>query len=104
MMRDWLSRHAAGLPASAAEERGHTTMAGGPVVFVHGLWLHASSWGPWEELFRESGYEPLAPGWPGTADAVEEARNNPGRAAGKGIDEIVGHYAQVIEGLADRPV
>jgi pimeloyl-ACP methyl ester carboxylesterase len=79
-------------------------MAGGPVVFVHGLWLHASSWGSWAELFRESGYEPLAPGWPGIPDTVEEARSNPGRAAGKGIDEVVGHYAQVIAGLDARPV
>ena len=30
-------------------------MAGTPVVFVHGLWLHADSWGNWVELFRESG-------------------------------------------------
>src|SRR6266487_2825852 len=79
-------------------------MAGGPVVFVHGLWLHASSWGAWAELFRESGYEPLAPSWPGTPDTVEEARNDPGRAAGKGIDEVVTHYAQVIGGLDARPV
>src|SRR5579864_3310462 len=79
-------------------------MAGGPVVFVHGLWLHASSWGSWAELFRESGYEPLTPGWPGIPDAVEEARSNPGRAAGNGIGEIVEHYAQVVAGLEARPV
>ena len=30
-----------------------------PVVFVHGLWLHASSWNPWLELFRDAGYEPV---------------------------------------------
>jgi hypothetical protein len=22
-----------------------------PVIFIHGLWLHASSWAPWLELF-----------------------------------------------------
>src|SRR6266480_8078444 len=79
-------------------------MAGGPVVFVHGLWLHASSWGPWADLFREAGYEPLAPGWPGAADTVDEARRQPERAAGKGIDDVVGHYAQIISGLDARPV
>ena len=26
-----------------------------PVLFIHGLWLHASSWQPWEELFAEAG-------------------------------------------------
>jgi len=79
-------------------------MAGGPVVFVHGLWLPASSWGSWADLFGESGYEPVTPGWPGEPDTVEEARENPRSGAGKGIDDVVGHYAQVIAGLATRPV
>ncbi len=26
------------------------TSARTPVIFIHGLWLHASSWGPWVEL------------------------------------------------------
>ena len=39
-----------------------------PVVFVHGLWVHASSWGTWVDLFGENGYEASAPGQPG-ADA-----------------------------------
>ena len=38
-----------------------------PVVFIHGLWLHATSWEPWVELFTEAGYAPVAPGWPGDA-------------------------------------
>ena len=25
-----------------------------PVVFIHGLWLHAESWGPWVEAFAEA--------------------------------------------------
>ena len=41
-----------------------------PVVFIHGLWLHASSWAPWTELFRDAGYEPTAPGWPGDPGTV----------------------------------
>ena len=28
-----------------------------PVLFVHGLWLHGTSWGPWMDIFREAGYE-----------------------------------------------
>ena len=39
------------------------SLTGSPVVFVHGLWLHASSWDPWVEFFREAGYVPSAPGW-----------------------------------------
>ena len=55
--------------------------AGTPVVFVHGLWLHADSWGPWVERFRQEGYEPTAPGWPGDADTIEETRQHPERVA-----------------------
>src|SRR5689334_10156 len=80
------------------------SLAGSPVVFVHGLWLHASSWNPWVELFREAGFVPSAPGWPGTADTVEETRRQPDQVAGKGIEDVVGHYAQIIGGLEARPV
>jgi pimeloyl-ACP methyl ester carboxylesterase len=80
------------------------SLAGSPVVFVHGLWLHASSWGPWVELFREAGYAPSAPGWPGDSETVEETRRQPGQVAGKGIDDVVGHYAEIIGGLDARPV
>jgi pimeloyl-ACP methyl ester carboxylesterase len=75
-----------------------------PVVFIHGLWLHATSWGPWVELFREAGYEPIAPGWPGDPDTVEASRANPDALADHGIDEVTGHYAQIIERLPTRPV
>ena len=75
-----------------------------PVVFIHGLWLHATSWGPWLELFREAGYEPVAPGWPGIPDTVEQARAHPDSIAGHGIEEVTRHYAGIIEGLPERPV
>ena len=26
-----------------------------PVLFMHGLWLHATSWQAWEEKFRAAG-------------------------------------------------
>lgn len=48
-----------------------------PVVFIHGLWLHASSWDPWRELFDAKGYAPVAPGWPGDQETVAASRSNP---------------------------
>jgi pimeloyl-ACP methyl ester carboxylesterase len=75
-----------------------------PVVFVHGLWLHSTSWGAWEELFKENGYEPSAPGWPGDADTVEDARGNPDSVAGFGINAVVDHYAQAIASLEAKPI
>src|SRR6266571_3495622 len=42
-----------------------------PVVFVHGLWLLASSWDNWRQFFEERGYTTLAPGWPDDPETVE---------------------------------
>jgi non-heme chloroperoxidase len=71
---------------------------------VHGLWLHADSWGNWIELFRDAGYAPSAPGWPGDASTVAETRSQPDRVAGYGIDEVVRHYAQAIAALGRKPI
>jgi pimeloyl-ACP methyl ester carboxylesterase len=94
--------------AGAAGEAGAAGAAGGsggrPVVFVHGLWLHASSWAPWVELFREKGYEPVAPGWPHEPDTVEEARARPEAVAGVGIDDVVNHVGAIVDALPAPPV
>jgi non-heme chloroperoxidase len=78
--------------------------AGTPVVFVHGLWLHADSWGNWVDLFREAGYAPVAPGWPGDGETVEATRGNADAVAGYGIDDIVQGYADVIGKLEAKPI
>ena len=75
-----------------------------PVIFIHGLWLHATSWEPWADLFRREGYEPSAPGWPGDPGTVEEARANPESIADHGIDDVVEHYAAIIRELPALPV
>jgi pimeloyl-ACP methyl ester carboxylesterase len=75
-----------------------------PVVFVHGLWIHPTSWQPWIEHFRAAGYDPTAPGWPGDPPTVEQANDNPDRFAGYGIEEIVEHHKRYIGGLEERPV
>lgn len=75
-----------------------------PVLFIHGLWLHASSWGPWLELFRSAGYEPVAPGWPGEPSSVEEARRHPERVANRGLDEVVSHFRAIADELPAAPV
>ncbi len=67
-----------------------------PIVFIHGLWLHATSWGPWIELFEEAGYQATAPGWPGVPDTVAQAREHPELQAGTGIADAVGHYARIV--------
>jgi non-heme chloroperoxidase len=75
-----------------------------PVVFVHGLWLHSSSWDAWIDLFKENGYEAIAPEWPGVPGTVAEARADPSAGAGHGITAIADHYAGIIQALPEKPV
>ena len=75
-----------------------------PVVFIHGLWLHATSWQPWEELFAERGYLPSAPGWPEEPATVQQARDNPDAIADHGIEEVTNHYTKIIAELPQPPV
>ncbi|RZS91767.1 alpha-beta hydrolase superfamily lysophospholipase [Motilibacter rhizosphaerae] len=77
---------------------------GTTVLFVHGLWLHASSWGPWMARFQEEGYEVAAPGWPGDHDTVEESRRDPDAIADHGIDDVVAHFAEIIRAMPEPPV
>src|SRR3954452_4640426 len=75
-----------------------------PVVFIHGLWLHATSWQPWIDLFTDKGYAPQAPGWPGDPDTVEAARQNPDAIANRGINEVTGAYADLVSELDEPPI
>jgi pimeloyl-ACP methyl ester carboxylesterase len=75
-----------------------------PVVFVHGLWLHAESWKPWVELFRQKGYEASAVSWPGDGPTTEATRKNPFAVAGYGVEEIAVHIAGQIKGLKAKPI
>src|SRR5256885_2731304 len=77
---------------------------GTPVVFVHGLWLHHTSWDPWVQMFRDAGYAPVAPPWPGEPATVEESRAHPETMAGYGVTEIAEFYAGVIEAMDAKPV
>lgn len=75
-----------------------------PLVFVHGLWLHASAWEPWVVKFRAAGYAAEAVGWPGDADSVADTRANAHGVAGHGIDDVVNHCAAHIGTLDAKPV
>jgi non-heme chloroperoxidase len=72
-------------------------------VFIHGLWLLASSWDRWVELFEEAGYVALAPGWPDDPETVERARANPSVFAGKGVGQVADHFAGIVAALARKP-
>lgn len=74
-----------------------------PVVFIHGLWLLASSWSNWAGLFEQAGYAPVAVDWPDDPATVEEARANPDAFAKKTVGQVADHVAEVIAALNQKP-
>jgi pimeloyl-ACP methyl ester carboxylesterase len=74
-----------------------------PVVFVHGLYLLASSWDNWRALFEEQGYTTLAPGWPDDPETVAQATDDPEVFANKRIKQVTEHYADAIHQLKIKP-
>jgi non-heme chloroperoxidase len=75
-----------------------------PIVFIHGLWLHAESWAAWIEFFRSKGYEASAASWPGDAQNTELTRRNASALAGYGVSEIADHIAGQLKSLAEAPI
>lgn len=75
-----------------------------PVVFIHGLWLHASSWAPWVERFSSAGYAPVAPGWPGESADIAACRAHPERVADLGIEAVTAHFRAIVDAAAQPPI
>jgi pimeloyl-ACP methyl ester carboxylesterase len=75
-----------------------------PVIFIHGLWIHAAAWQPWLDLFESRGYRGSAPGWPGDAPTVGQTRDHPEAMNDIGIAEIVDHYAELIGTPDVKPI
>ena len=75
-----------------------------PAMFIHGLWLHSSSWDNWLEKYQAHGYAASAPGWPGDGDTVAETREDPSGMNGVGIDAICHHYAGLIGEPDVKPI
>ena len=80
------------------------TPAKRPLVFVHGLWLHAESWHRWIELFRSSGYDAVAAQWPGDAATTAATRRAAGAVARYGVAEIADHVAEQLKSFDRLPI
>jgi pimeloyl-ACP methyl ester carboxylesterase len=75
-----------------------------PIVFVHGLWLHAESWNNWVQFFRDNGYEASAASWPGDSATTEATRQNAGDLAGYGVGEIADHIAKQLKAFDKKTI
>ena len=75
-----------------------------PIMFIHGAWLSARSWENFAEFFEARGYDVSAPEWPRKEGDVAELRETADEIKGLGLDEIVDHYEEQIQGLDEVPV
>jgi non-heme chloroperoxidase len=75
-----------------------------PIVFVHGLWLHAESWNNWIEYFNANGYAASAVSWPGDGATTADTRRNAAALAGYGVTEIADHIAGQLKPLTTKPI
>ena len=79
-------------------------MAKRTVVFIHGLWLHSSSWQAWMDFFSQHDYPVLNPGWPGDGRTVEGSRKNGQNIGNRGVKEVADSYAAIIGTLNQPPI
>jgi pimeloyl-ACP methyl ester carboxylesterase len=75
-----------------------------PLLMIHGAWLSSRSWENYAAYFTDRGFAVSAPEWPRKHGDVEELRETAEDSAGLGVQEIVDHYAELIEGLGQPPV
>src|SRR6185437_10215594 len=79
-------------------------MAKKTIVFIHGLWLHTTSWQPWMDFFNKKGYQTMNPAWPGDSISVALCRVNPQAIANRGVTEVADSYAKAIATLPEPPI
>jgi pimeloyl-ACP methyl ester carboxylesterase len=75
-----------------------------PMLLIHGAWLSTRSWENYVDYFGGRGFAVSAPEWPRKRGDVEEMRQTAEDSAGLGVQEIVDHYAALIEQLERPPV
>ena len=73
------------------------------IVLIHGLWMTSLSWENWVKRYTAHGYRVIAKSWPGMDIDIAELRRDPSAIATLGIEQIVGHYEEIIRGLDQAP-
>lgn len=54
-----------------------TTSSKPTIMLIHGLWLTPRSWEGWIDRYKKTGYNVIAPPWPGLEGEVEAIRKDP---------------------------
>ncbi|MEU2252017.1 alpha/beta hydrolase [Nocardia xishanensis] len=75
-----------------------------PVVFIHDVWLHASSWQAWARRFGEHGFSVVVPRWPGEDRGVTGTLRDPSGLGEVGLEALTAHYSRLTRSLGTAPV
>ena len=75
-----------------------------PLVMIHGAWLTAESWETFADFFSARGYDVTAPEWPRKQMGADAQREHSEDIADLGVEEIVDHYAAIVEAMDEPPV
>ena len=76
----------------------------GMVLFIHGLWMHATSWQPWAELFDRSGYDCVLAAWPGELATAGDCRADPAQPGPDDLARLCGQLTRLAASLATPPI
>jgi pimeloyl-ACP methyl ester carboxylesterase len=74
------------------------------IVLIHGLWMTPRSWEHWIDRYESSGYQVLAPAYPGLAVEVEALRADPSPIEALTVPGTVEHLEGVIRELDTPPI
>jgi pimeloyl-ACP methyl ester carboxylesterase len=76
-----------------------------PLVFIHGMYLNASSWGDWMSLAASRGYAPQALSWPFHDGDPAELREHVDPGLGRlTFGDVVASLAARVAELPEKPV
>lgn len=73
------------------------------VLFVHGMWLHSSSWREWSEEFDRAGYQHRSFRWPGELPTAPAWRAVD-RAPSLSIDGLLHELAGLVHPYRSKPI
>ena len=73
------------------------------VLFIHGMWLHASSWRGWTEEFDRAGYQNVSFRWPGEPASAAAWRGTR-RALPVSIGSLQCDIAGLLGARAGKPI
>ncbi|AFC29203.1 hypothetical protein PM3016_2315 [Paenibacillus mucilaginosus 3016] len=75
------------------------------ILFIHGAFVTASSWGLMRSYFEARGFQTIAPAWPYHEKEAAELRKHPASRLGTlKLEELIAYYTNIIQSLPSKPI